>query len=189
MVQISTTDLAGLVSPSPSGVSNVAITTNLEWSSPSAFPPTGYNVYLGTSANLNASDQVVFNSNVTTYDPPSDLDYETTYYWRVDPIESGSTVHTGSVWSFTTEPEFPPATPMKKGLYMIYEGSNTAMTILWQLETTQTCIIEWGTDTSYSTGSAQTSEYGSDHSAQVRHLRPQSRNALLLQGSGFRRIP
>ena len=51
---------------------------------------------------------------------------------------------------------------VRKGPYMIYEGTNTEMTVLWQLDSTQTCTIEWGETTSY--GSSDTSsEYGGDH--------------------------
>ncbi|MCK4753258.1 MAG: metallophosphoesterase, partial [Planctomycetes bacterium] len=50
---------------------------------------------------------------------------------------------------------------MLKGPYMIYPGVNTEMMILWQLDSTQTCTIEWGTSTSYG-NSVQTSEAG-DH--------------------------
>ncbi|MHC4331566.1 MAG: LamG-like jellyroll fold domain-containing protein, partial [Planctomycetota bacterium] len=37
---------------------------------------------------------------------PGGLDFETTYYWRVDEVNAppDSTVHRGAVWSFTTEP-------------------------------------------------------------------------------------
>jgi hypothetical protein len=37
------------------------------------------------------------------------------------------------------------------------------MQVLWQLISTATCTIDWGTDTLYTLGSAQTNEYGSDH--------------------------
>ncbi len=36
-----------------------------------------------------------------TYDPGL-LDYEKTYYWRVDEIDESGTIYTGKVWSFTT---------------------------------------------------------------------------------------
>ncbi len=41
-----------------------------------------------------------------SYDPPGRLEFETTYYWRIDEVEAppASTVHRGNVWSFTTEP-------------------------------------------------------------------------------------
>lgn len=51
----------------------------------------------------------------------------------------------------------------RKAPYLIYSGINTEMQVLWQLNSTDTCTIEWGTDTLYTTGSAQTYEYGSSH--------------------------
>jgi hypothetical protein len=52
---------------------------------------------------------------------------------------------------------------IRKGPYLIYPGNNTEMMVLWQLDGTDTCTLEWGTDTSYSDGNIITSEYGSDH--------------------------
>jgi predicted phosphodiesterase len=52
---------------------------------------------------------------------------------------------------------------MRKGPYLIYPGDNTQMTVLWQLNNTRTCALEWGLDTSYSVGSVFSDEYGSDH--------------------------
>ena len=36
-----------------------------------------------------------------TYDPGK-LEWDNTYYWRVDEVEAGGTIHKGNVWSFTT---------------------------------------------------------------------------------------
>ena len=55
---------------------------------------------------------------------------------------------------------------IRKGPYLIYPNDNTKMTVLWQLESTSACTLEWGEYTggppSY-TFSVGTSEYGSDH--------------------------
>jgi len=42
----------------------------------------------------------------TSYDPPGRLDFETTYYWRVDEVNAApdNTIFKGEVWSFATEP-------------------------------------------------------------------------------------
>ena len=61
----------------------------------------------------------------------------------------------------TTASTFPDIT--HKAPYLIYTGVNTEMKVLWQLTVTDTSTIAWGTDISYSTGSAQTYEYGNDH--------------------------
>jgi len=52
---------------------------------------------------------------------------------------------------------------MRKGPYLIYEGVNTQMKIIWQLNLAETCLVEWGTDTTYSSGSALSAEITSDH--------------------------
>ncbi len=70
---------------------------------------------------------------------------------------------------------FVQAAQIEKGPYLIYEGDNTEMTVLWQLDATDTCTLEWGTNTTYSTGSVQTAEYGSDH--QHKYVIPNLNNA------------
>jgi hypothetical protein len=52
---------------------------------------------------------------------------------------------------------------MRKGPYLIYNGNENEMQVLWQTYSTDTCQIDWGTDTLYNLGSAQTFENGSDH--------------------------
>ncbi|MHC4512009.1 MAG: discoidin domain-containing protein, partial [Planctomycetota bacterium] len=44
--------------------------------------------------------------SATSYAPAQRLDFETTYYWRVDEVNAppDSTVFEGNIWSFTTEP-------------------------------------------------------------------------------------
>jgi len=51
----------------------------------------------------------------------------------------------------------------RKAPYLIYNGNHTEMQILWQLSSVSECTIDWGLDSTYSTGSAQTIEYGNDH--------------------------
>jgi len=55
------------------------------------------------------------------------------------------------------------AASIRKGPYMLYPGNDDEMTVLWQLDGTDTCTLEWGRNTSYSDGNVVTSEYGSDH--------------------------
>ena len=52
---------------------------------------------------------------------------------------------------------------LKKQPYLLYPGTNTEMTVLWQLNGTTSCTLEWGLDTSYSDGNTVTTEYGTDH--------------------------
>jgi hypothetical protein len=55
------------------------------------------------------------------------------------------------------------AAALRKGPYLLYPGNNTEMTVLWQLDNSQDCTLEWGLDTFYSDGSTITTEYGIDH--------------------------
>jgi hypothetical protein len=52
---------------------------------------------------------------------------------------------------------------MHKEPYLIYNGNQTEMQVVWQLYSTDTCRIEWGTDTLFALGNEQTYEYGSSH--------------------------
>ncbi len=52
---------------------------------------------------------------------------------------------------------------MHKEPYLIYNGNQTEMQVVWQLYSTDTCRIEWGTDTLYALGNEPTYEYGTSH--------------------------
>ena len=94
-------------SPSPADAEpNVVITTNLSWTA--GTNTSSHNVYLGTSSSdvntaTTSSSQFKGNQSSTTYDPPSNLDVNTTYYWRIDEVNNTYSVTTkGDVWNFTT---------------------------------------------------------------------------------------
>ena len=52
---------------------------------------------------------------------------------------------------------------MRKAPYLLYPGTNTEMQVIWQLDSTSTCLLEWGSDSNYTLGSIVTNEYGTDH--------------------------
>ncbi len=136
--------------PSPAnGAINVSTSSILNWVA--GVTATSHDVYFGTA------DPPAFidNRDANSYNPS--LAFSTTYYWQIDEVEDVNNTYTGTVWSFTTE------SAIKKGPYLIYPGVNTQMTVLWQLPLAQSCTLAWGTDTSYSTGSTPTTEYGADH--------------------------
>ncbi|MHC4541584.1 MAG: discoidin domain-containing protein, partial [Planctomycetota bacterium] len=94
--------------PSPSdGATDVAREVVLSWE-PGAYAPAvnGHRVFLGTVfSDVNEGTGGIAR-DASSYTPPDRLDFETTYYWRVDEVNAppDSTVHKGSVWGFTTEP-------------------------------------------------------------------------------------
>ncbi len=79
--------------PSDSGT-DVSVDADLSWSAGSG--STSSDVYFGTSSPGTFQG----NQTATSFEPGT-MSYDTTYYWRIDEINSEGTT-TGSVWSFTT---------------------------------------------------------------------------------------
>ncbi len=79
-----------------------------------------HDVYLGTSLDdVNSASRanpmgalVSQGQAASTYAPAGSLDFEQTYYWRIDEVNGApdNTVFKGDVWSFTTEPYAYPIT-------------------------------------------------------------------------------
>jgi hypothetical protein len=78
----------------------------LSWD-PGYFAPAtdGHTVYLSESFN-DVNDGIGGITHSASSYAPGRLEFETTYYWRVDEVNAppDSTVYAGKVWSFTTEP-------------------------------------------------------------------------------------
>ncbi|MHC4624349.1 MAG: hypothetical protein ACYS4W_10665 [Planctomycetota bacterium] len=74
----------------PNGAKGVSPDTELSWTGEQSV---SYNVYFGTES----PPPLVGKQSTTTFDPGT-LDWDTTYYWKVD-IVSGAQ---GDVWRFTT---------------------------------------------------------------------------------------
>ncbi len=97
--------------PSPAdGEEDVAFDTELTWS-PGIYAGK-HNVYMGRSfddvndATATSPLLVSKGQTATTYPPDVVLDFEETWYWRVDEVNAApdNTVFKGEVWSFTVEP-------------------------------------------------------------------------------------
>ncbi len=85
-------------SPSPSNsATGVSLTADLSWTAGSG--ATSHDVYFGTDSTPDSGESKG-NQSGTTYDPGT-LNASTTYYWRIDEVNSSGTT-TGDVWSFTT---------------------------------------------------------------------------------------
>ncbi|HBG28103.1 MAG: hypothetical protein A2Y10_18520 [Planctomycetes bacterium GWF2_41_51] len=141
---------AGNPAPANGAVNIAASGTTLSWSA--GVSAASHNVYFGTTN----PPAFLVNQTAASYNTGT-LAQDTTYYWSVDEVEDAEHIYTGSVWSFSTQGS------IKKGPYLIYPGNNTQMMVLWQMPNTAGCTISWGLDTTYSTGSANTTEYGTDH--------------------------
>ncbi|MHC4663128.1 MAG: phage tail protein [Planctomycetota bacterium] len=83
--------------PDPTdGNSSVSLNPTLTWDA--VADATTYAVYFG---NSNSPVPYVADQTGTSYVPPGPLNYDTTYYWRIDTINDfGNT--TGTEWSFKT---------------------------------------------------------------------------------------
>jgi len=101
------------VDPIPEdGAVDVPRDTALSWG-PGPFAE-AHNVYFGDNFDdvnnadtTNTRDVLVSpGQTATTYDPEGLLEFNQTYYWRIDEVNAppDSTVFKGDVWSFTTEP-------------------------------------------------------------------------------------
>jgi len=147
------------------GAEDVATPLNLEWS-PGDYSSdvNEHDVYFSNDFN-EVNDANIFSiaykgrQDANSYGPVEIVRGQS-YYWRIDEVNSEGAITKGNVWSF----DFPSGTVnMRKGPYLLYPGENSKMTVLWQLESYRVCSLEWGLDTSYSSGSAAVYEYGTDH--------------------------
>ena len=91
------------------GETDVDIDVSLSWTGgdPDEDEVT-YDIYFGDST---PPPKVKSNQTSTTYDPPGELDFDTTYVWKIvawDPFNYSSA---GPIWSFTTEENLPPYSP------------------------------------------------------------------------------
>jgi hypothetical protein len=109
--------------PQPLGGSVDPATTNsLSWIGPVEYTPeVGYNLLLrkateASEPNFAAADNLIEITDATATSPLAvSLDYDATYYWRVDSYEpngitndaSDDFLHPGVVWSFSTLPSIP----------------------------------------------------------------------------------
>ncbi|MHC4396332.1 MAG: beta strand repeat-containing protein [Planctomycetota bacterium] len=85
-------------SPSPvDSAGDVSVNADLSWTAGN--DATSHDVYFGTDSTPDAGE-LQGNQTATTFDTAT-MNNDTTYYWRIDPINASGTT-TGDVWSFTT---------------------------------------------------------------------------------------
>jgi len=81
----------------PDGVVGVSRNTVLSWTV--GLNAISHNVYLGPSIN---DMLLVSNHQTATEFEIGTLEYDTTYYWRIDEVDSEGAIVIGEVWTFTT---------------------------------------------------------------------------------------
>ncbi len=64
---------------------------------------TGYRLYLGTDVLATNILNGIDLGNITSYNPPADLSFLTTYYWKIVPYNSIGEATGCSIWEFTSE--------------------------------------------------------------------------------------
>ena len=83
---------------------------------------------------------------------------------------------------------------IRKAPYLMFEGSNTSMSVLWQTTGTESNTLRWGTTTAYTLGQATVGVYGSDfqHKYTITGLQPNTKYYYEVAGYGtgsFRTAP
>jgi GH35 family endo-1,4-beta-xylanase len=92
------------INPNPTdGATGISRTADLSWTP--GFGAISHDVYFGTSS----PPPFMGNKTTTTFDPGT-MDYCTTYYWRIDEINTRGTTM-GAAWSFITLMSPPPPPP------------------------------------------------------------------------------
>jgi len=86
-----------------------------------------YDVYFGTNRSevADGTGGTLKGTQVPLSYDPGLLDPGTTYYWRVDLIDTADMKHPGDVWSFTTIPNVAVSDPNLVGWWKLDEGEGT----------------------------------------------------------------
>ncbi len=114
--------------PSPAnGATDISVEADISWTAGSGAD--SHDVYFGQDSTPD-SGEFQGNQTGTTFDPGT-LAASTTYYWRIDSVNTAGTT-TGSVWSFTTEaaPQ-PPGQASNPSPADGATGVNTTVTLSW----------------------------------------------------------
>ncbi len=91
---------AMLLSPADGG-SEIRPATVFSWVSAGGVP-TGYRLNFGTNNPPNNIEYNLDLAGTTSYTPPSELAYDSTYYWQIIPYNSIGSAANCPVWSFST---------------------------------------------------------------------------------------
>ena len=85
---------------------NIPVQASLVWRAGEEATPSEYKVYLSKTSDQITESDLVATTPGTIFTPATQLDKDTTYYWRVDSVimeNNEPNTITGAVWSFDTE--------------------------------------------------------------------------------------
>ncbi|MDZ4121373.1 MAG: choice-of-anchor J domain-containing protein, partial [Candidatus Cloacimonadaceae bacterium] len=91
---------ANLVSPA-NNATLISPFTSVQWGSGGGLP-TGYKIFFGTNNPPTNIANNIDLGNVLSYDPPGELAFNTTYYWKVVPYNAFGDATNCPVWQFST---------------------------------------------------------------------------------------
>jgi len=124
------------VTPAP-GAINVPLEVILSWqvNDPNV---TSIDLYFSTDPNLPPSSRRLTGAPATTTSwNPGGLDYDMTYYWRIDTYEpntlpggSGTIKTVGWVWSFKTVGQSATVSPVSPAKRVVNAGENTTLSVM-----------------------------------------------------------
>lgn len=98
----------------------------LSWDAPSSGPtPTEYKIEIGTTSGTYPIQGTTPNTTIDF----TGVDENTTYYWKVTPINNGAEATGCTEWSFTTEQFTPPANDLCSGATALTVDANTCTTM------------------------------------------------------------
>ncbi len=138
------------------GATGVPVNEVLGWNANGA---TTFDVYLSDSSFSAGSPPAPASENqvASSYNPPGDLEYDTTYYWMIV-ATNGDGDTTGSVWSFTTEDAPLPGVPQLQSPANNATNLAPEVTLDWNAATLATSYTVYlGTSGTFSEASPQAS--------------------------------
>jgi regulation of enolase protein 1 (concanavalin A-like superfamily) len=128
--------------PANKAITDVENTLPLSWSP--GEKASKHDVYFGTDAdaveNANISDNTgiyIGRQDANSYSPPGGVEPNQAYYWRIDELNTDSTISKGRTWSFNVAPylivdDFESYNDVDNRIYLTWEDyatNNTGMTV------------------------------------------------------------
>jgi hypothetical protein len=120
------------------GAGSIDLNTTLSWKA--GFGAKSHDVYFGTNENTvdhadNSNTTGIYRGrqSATRYTPPEGIEFNKTYYWRIDEFD-GRELHKGHVWSFKTLSEIPTTAPLQAYDPVPADGAtsvDTNVTLSW----------------------------------------------------------